>query len=177
MNDQGNNKPENTNDSAQIDQLKFQSFMSQARDDQNLSMGILAGIVAAALGAVAWAVVTALTNYQIGWMAVGVGFLVGFSIRQFGKGFDSIFGISGAVLSLVGCLLGNLLTVCIVISRQESVPFVDLLNRLNPAIAMELMKVTFSPIDLLFYGIAVYEGYKLSFRRISEEEIGRLTNT
>ena len=177
MNDQGNNKPENTNDSAQIDQLKFQGFMSQARDDQNLSMGILAGIVAAVLGAVAWAIVTALTNYQIGWMAVGVGFLVGFSIRQFGKGFDSIFGISGAVLSLVGCLLGNLLTVCIVISRQESVPFVDLLTRLNPAIAIELMKVTFSPIDLLFYGIAVYEGYKLSFRRISEEEIGRLTNT
>ena len=34
------------------------------------------------------------------------------------------------------------------------------------------MVVTFSPIDLLFYGIAVYEGYKLSFRQIGLDDLG-----
>jgi hypothetical protein len=33
------------------------------------------------------------------------------------------------------------------------------------------MATTFSPMDLLFYGIAVYEGFKLSFRKITHEEI------
>ena len=28
------------------------------------------------------------------------------------------------------------------------------------------MKADFSPIDLLFYGIAIYEGYKFSFRQV-----------
>ena len=33
------------------------------------------------------------------------------------------------------------------------------------------MKVMFSPIDLLFYAVGVYEGYKFSFRQLTEEEI------
>jgi hypothetical protein len=36
---------------------------------------------------------------------------------------------------------------------------------------MDLMKATFSPIDLLFYGIAVYEGYRFSFRQVTPEEL------
>jgi hypothetical protein len=33
------------------------------------------------------------------------------------------------------------------------------------------MKDSFSPMELLFYGIAIYEGYNFSFRKITEEEI------
>lgn len=36
---------------------------------------------------------------------------------------------------------------------------------------LEIMKVMFSPIDLLFYAVGVYEGYKFSFRQLTEEEI------
>lgn len=50
------------------------------------------------------------TEYQIGYMAIAVGFLVGFVIRLTGKGIDKIFGISGAILAIFGCLLGNLLS-------------------------------------------------------------------
>ena len=35
------------------------------------------------------------------------------------------------------------------------------------------MTITFSPIDLLFYGLAIYEGYKLSFRQITRDELER----
>jgi hypothetical protein len=34
-------------------------------------------------------------------------------------------------------------------------------------------RVTEDPMDLLFYGIALYEGYKLSFRQIGHEELER----
>ena len=34
------------------------------------------------------------------------------------------------------------------------------------------MVATFSPMDLLFYGIAVYEGYKFSFRQVGPEDLG-----
>ena len=49
--------------------------------------------------------------------------------------------------------------------------FFDTLANVNPAAIPDLMAATFSPMDLLFYGIAVYEGFKLSFRRITHEEI------
>jgi len=153
-----------------IDQVKSQMVMQEMKDNQNLLFGMIGGIVAAAIGAAIWATLTAMTNFQIGWMAVGVGFLVGHAVRMCGKGIDKSFGMVGATLSLLGCLAGNLLTVCIAISRHQQIPFFDLLSRLNPEIVVDLMRATFNPMDLLFYGIAVYEGYRFSFRRISEGE-------
>jgi len=39
------------------------------------------------------------------------------------------------------------------------------------------MKETFSPIDLLFYGIAIYEGYKLAVRQVTDEEMASVQRT
>jgi hypothetical protein len=50
--------------------------------EKKLLLGGLAGLAAAIIGAIVWAVLTVMTNYhQIGWMAVGVGALVGFALR------------------------------------------------------------------------------------------------
>ncbi|MGH8015396.1 MAG: hypothetical protein ACREBV_04335 [Candidatus Zixiibacteriota bacterium] len=108
-------------------------------------------------------------------MAIGVGFLVGFAVRKLGQGVDPTFGYIGAALSMVGCLIGNLLTTCIIVSQQEGVPLSEILEGLNPAVAGELMKYTFSPIDLLFYGLALYYGYKFSFRQLTEAELRSIT--
>jgi hypothetical protein len=35
----------------------------------------------------------------------------------------------------------------------------------------QIMIDSFSPMDILFYGFALYEGYKFSFREITEGEI------
>jgi hypothetical protein len=87
---------------------------------------------------------------------------------------DKTFGIAGAVLALLGCLVGNLMAMVGFVARQEGVPFFDLLSRLNPELAIDLMTASFSPIDLLFYGIAVYEGYRLSLRRLTPQEAKEL---
>ena len=141
------------------------------RDEQNLFAGLLAGLFAAIAGAAIWAIVTALTGYQIGWMAVGVGFLVGLAVRSLGKGIDKIFGVMGALLGLFGCLLGNLLAVCYFISDAMGIAYFDVVMQLTPAIAIEILQDTFTPIDLLFYGIAIYEAYRFSFRNITEDDL------
>ena len=158
----------------EIDQTKFQMMMQELQADQNLSFGIVGGIVGAAIGATIWAIITAVTNFQIGWMAVGVGILVGYAVRISGKGLDKTFGVVGAVLSILGCVVGNLLTACIIISTHQHIPVLQLLSRLNPEIVIEIMKATFNPMDLLFYAIAVYEGYRFSFRRLSKEGLEKL---
>jgi hypothetical protein len=157
-----------------IDEAKLQVFMRKAKDEQDLGKGVIAGAGAAIIGAVAWGLITYATGYQIGFMAVGVGFIVGYAVRQFGRGFDNVFGIAGAVLALVGCLVGNLFASCIAIANSEGMEVFDVISQLDLDLVMEIMQVTFSPMDLLFYGIAVYEGYKLSFRRLTEEELSRL---
>jgi hypothetical protein len=125
-------------------------------------MGLIAGLAAAAVGAGVWAVVTVVTGYQIGWMAVAVGFLVGWAVRLAGKGTSTAFGVLGAALALGGCLVGNLLTGSVVASRELGVPITEVLVRMTPTFGVDLMAAMFSPIDLLFYGLAIYQGYRFS---------------
>lgn len=47
----------------------------------------------------------------------------------------------------------------------------------QPKLAWELLRLAFQPLDLLFYGIALYEGYKFSFRRITRQELADALTT
>ena len=156
---------------AVLDQHKLQMLTQKYQNEQNLSMGILAGFGAAFAGAVIWALVSFFTGYQIGWMAIGVGFVVGFAIKTVGKGIDISFGIAGAVISLIGCALGNLLTICISIAAYQEVSFFDVFWSLDLAAIGTLFQETFSPMDILFYALAVYYGYRYSIAHFTEEEI------
>jgi hypothetical protein len=128
----------------------------------NLALGVIAGAVAALIGAAIWAAITVATGYQIGWMAVGVGFLVGIAVRQFGRGTTPVYGTVGAALALAGCVLGNVFAMVGYYANQENLPFFSVLAQAHPVGVMNALIETASPIDLLFYGIAVYEGFKLS---------------
>jgi len=159
----------------QIDERRLEQYLQEVRDNQNLMFGILGGVGAGLVGAVIWALITAWTNYQIGWMAIGVGFLVGYAVRILGRGIDMVFGIAGGVIALVSCAAGNLFSIVLAVSRQEAVPFFDIVARLNPQIIASVMKDTFHPMDALFYGLAIYVGYKYAFKPITDEELAKLT--
>jgi hypothetical protein len=125
---------------------------------------LLAGAASAVVGAAIWAVITVAVKYQIGWMAIGVGFLVGLSVKAAGKGGSPRHATIAAVFALLGCALGNLLSMCGFFAQQESMSFWQVLGQMNPDFAIKLMQISFSPMDILFYGIAVYEAYKLSLK-------------
>ncbi|MGE3802062.1 MAG: hypothetical protein AB7H80_13655 [Candidatus Kapaibacterium sp.] len=130
--------------------------LEQLKREQNLPRGVLFGVGAALVGAGLWAAITISTGYQIGFMAIGVGLLVGFAVRKGGQGIEQIFGIVGASLAFLGCLLGNVFT---------ALNFGWPLNS-------ELFSWMFSDfMDFLFYGLAIYEGYKFSFRRVTESDL------
>ena len=165
------NEPADEQPEISINEDKLNQYLDKLRVEQNLPLGLIGGLIAALVGAALWAVITVTTEYQIGYMAIAVGFIVGFTMKFTGKGIDKIFGIVGAALSLVGCLLGNCLSVVGFISIAEGIEYFETLAMIDYSLMPEIMMSTFSPIDLLFYGIAVYEGYKFSFRTITEQEI------
>jgi hypothetical protein len=159
----------------QINEQQMDLLMSQMESEQNLPFAIVGGLAAAMLGAAIWATITALTEYQIGFMAVGVGLLVGFSVRYFGKGIDKVYGVIGAAFALLGCAAGNFFTIIYFISVQESISILEILAEVDFEIITNLMIETFQPMDVLFYGIAVYEGYRFSFRQITDEDLSQVT--
>ena len=154
-----------------INQDKLNQYVEKLKLNQNLTFGFVCGLAAAIVGALLWAVITVSTQYQVGYMAVAVGLLVGYAIKISGKGIDKIFGIMGASLALFGCLLGNLLGIVGFIANDLGVGYSAALSIINFSTIPALMKESFGPIDLLFYGLAIYEGYKFSFRQMTEQEI------
>lgn len=129
------------------------------RVNGNFALGICGGLLAAIAAAVIWAALTAATNFQIGYMSVGVGFLVAFAMRFAGRGHDKRFAYAGALLSLLGCVMGNFLAACAIAANTAHAPILRAFAVLLPHFA-DVMKDTFNGMDLLFYAMGAYFGYK-----------------
>jgi hypothetical protein len=133
-----------------------------------LLVGTLGAIAGAVLGAIAWGAITAATHFQIGYMAVGVGFLAGYGMRVLGGGRDRLDGVLAGVVAFVGCVLGNLLTVVIEFAPHDNahrgIVELTLLVVLNPKLAWFMLSENFSIMDVLFYALAVYAGYRTALK-------------
>lgn len=138
-----------------------QSAIKQLDNQPSLLMGLVGGTVAMLVSAIIWGVISYVTEYQIGWMAIGVGFLVGIAIKFFGKGKSVMFGVSSAVLALIGCVLGNLIFYSGIIAREESASFLQVffILLLQPAAAIEVFSIAFGFMDIVFYTLAAYVGF------------------
>jgi hypothetical protein len=137
--------------------------------EQNLRRGTLAASLTALASALLWAVVSVSTGYKISFLAVGVGLLVGMTMRRYGKGIDKVFGIIGGLLTLAGCLGGVLLGVIGTIAQAQSISYLAVLSYFDLSVLGKLLINKFRPVDFFFYGVALYEGYLFSFRKIPQE--------
>jgi hypothetical protein len=135
--------------------------IDQLENESNLLMGLIGGAVAMLVSAIVWGAVTYFTNYQIGYLAVGVGFLVGIAVKYFGRGKTAIFGISSAILALMGTMLGNLMFYSGIIAKQESVPFLTVFFYFltTPADLIGVFAAAFGFMDIVFYVLAAYVGF------------------
>ena len=148
-----------------------EELLSKLRSHQDISYAFIGGFFLSVICAIIWAVITVTTEYQIGYMAIGLGFVVGMGVRFFGAGIDPIYGFVGAFLALVGCLLGNLFSQVGFIANEQSWGYFETLSFLDLPTIILLYQETFSVIDLLFYAIAVYIGYKFAFRQVPAHAI------
>jgi len=147
--------------------IKKGSVATEGQARRSVSVAAVAGLTAAVVGAMVWALLAAATNRALGCMVIGVGLLVGGTVRTLGRGTDRSLGYVGAAATAFGCLLGHLLSICTTIAGQEGLSPLNVVTYItsSPAVIPGAMIATFHPLDLMFYGMAFYAGYRLSFRR------------
>ena len=158
---------------AKMDRKKVEAALQSLMGEENFAMAVLAGSVGALICAFAWAAITVATGYQVGIVAIAVGFIVATAVRIAGRGLTSRFRVLGAVLALLGCVLGNLFTILYFGAKETGMPLMDFLRLIDVTMIPSLMMDSFSGMNLVFYGIAVYEGYNLSLRQIRDEDLAR----
>ncbi|UII26410.1 toxin-antitoxin system YwqK family antitoxin [Fulvivirga maritima] len=145
-------------------------LIERLREHQDLTFALVGGFAACLLSALLWAVITVATQFQIGYMAIGVGLIVGLAVRYFGAGVDKLYGVIGAIFALLGCVLGNLFSQIGFYANDQMLSYFDVFKMFSIAQFAGVVVDNISPIDFLFYGIALIEGYKFSFRNVSGEE-------
>lgn len=62
-------------------------------------------------------------------------------------------------------------SVLAMVANQENLDYLEILLRLDLTTIPAILQETFNFMDIVFYAIAIYEGYKFSFRVITEEEL------
>jgi hypothetical protein len=128
---------------------------------------LVAGLGAAIAGAVICAMIVVQLHLQYDFPAVGLGFGVAVAVRKAGKGNTPRFAFTGALCALLGCLLAEVFSAAGFHAAQtedvtSTLAVAQILD--DPNQAVQWMQTFSSRWSLLFYGIAVIEGYKLSRR-------------
>jgi hypothetical protein len=139
--------------------------------EQNLALGIVAGAGAAIAGAAIWMGITIATQMQFGLVAIAIGAGVGYAVRYAGKGVTKVFGVVGAVCTLLSCIAGEVFTVVQLSANAESIGFFDALAHVDLGSVVQNVVENSSIMTYIIYGIGIYEGYKFSFRKLTLQEI------
>ncbi len=80
------------------------------------------------------------------------------------QGIDQVFGVLGAACAGFGWALGTLMCNIAFIAKEDHVPVAAVLQELGPNELLFAALRNASFLDIVFLGIAVWEGYRFAFR-------------
>lgn len=126
---------------------------------------ILLGVVLGLVGAVLWFLSVIITKYELGIVALGVGFLVGYGISKgAGKKKSRNLQIISAIIALISILIGEyLITNHYAYQYLIQGGYAVKSYFLNPVavIKVTIDSIKSDPLTLLFWGIAVWFAYTI----------------
>jgi hypothetical protein len=122
-------------------------------------IGIVFSSVAAIVGIAIWITIAVVTGYEIGWVAWGVGGLIGLGMRLGYRDETSMSGLvaAGIAFCSVGLFKGVIILGALAARAEgENIPMVG-------------REGVFHPFDILFIGLAVATAYKVASGGGSDE--------
>jgi len=135
----------------------------------NLPLAVLLGIVAAVAGGLIWYAIVALTNYQLGIAAVGIGYLVGLAVVfGAGKKRGPALQAVAVVITLVAMVVGEYFVVrhfAVKAFAEEGISDIPVLLPLKTMFDWVIIGIKEDPITLLFWAIALFAAVSVPGRR------------
>ncbi|MFG2979221.1 hypothetical protein ACGFYY_40330 [Streptomyces sp. NPDC048331] len=124
----------------------------------NIGLAIPGAAVTALAAGAAYGGIMSAINFQIGYLAAGVGFLVALVAVRLG-GRNPILPVLSAALTLGGVYAGYVLAEAIAMSEQWPLTVTELLTSEIAEVHQSYLD-TFDPISILFYGIGAYAAFQ-----------------
>jgi hypothetical protein len=131
----------------------------------NLLGGVIGGVVAAIFAAGVWYGVVTITEYQVGFVAIAIGWIVGQGVVLGARGRGSILLIPvSVILTLLALATSEYLIVHHFVSEEfTGVPFPDL----ELAVDFVTASLQDDPLTLVFWGIALIPAVSVPWGLVS----------
>ncbi len=131
---------------------------AETGESGSTGLALLAGLVAAVAGGIAWGLIAKYTDYEVGVVAWGIGFATGFAVERAAGGRRSPDLQAIAIVSaLLGVLIGKYLGFAFTIqeAEQDFGTQTGLLSGEMFSLFRENLREVFGLFDLLWTGLAV----------------------
>jgi hypothetical protein len=138
-------------------------------ENPNILVAVLAGLAAAVIGTLVWYGVVVITEYQVGFIAVGVGWLVAMGVvlgsgRKRGRALQAI----SVAITLAALVVSEYLIVrhfAVELLAEEGITGLPLLLPLGLMIDLVVTSIGENLITLVFWAIAFWAAFSTPARR------------
>lgn len=141
---------------------------------QSVFHGLLAGIAAIVLFAIAWSLITEIGNRFLPWLSLLLGVLVGLAIRRGGQGFDWRFPLLAAALTVLGSLLGLIVVSAGTTAAELETSTFTILRNVTTLTWPVFFSEVVTLADIIYAGFAAVIAAFLSQRRLNRREFQAL---
>lgn len=140
-------------------EAEFQ-FPAPQTSASRFPMAVVVGMFTGGLAAVVWGALSFATGTKQGYLMLVIALVVSRSIRSVYDNSSGTARLAAGGITLVSCLLGNLMIGVFIEARQKNMAVLALLEMLQVGDAVRILQQTFSPTDLLLYLISFSMAYK-----------------
>jgi len=119
------------------------------RTKGNFTLAVCAGLIAAILATLIWLGITVMAGHYVVYVVLGVAAFIGLAIRMGGHGPSPLFGLLGALLTLLSCVT-VVVWAAIHTATTRQFDFYTLFTRVD---LLQLMNTIVSQTTPLMYGV------------------------
>ena len=129
--------------------------------------GLLAGVVAAVLASAIWYGVVAVSHYELGIVAIAVGFIVGQGVVLGARRRASmLLVVISPILTLLALAVSEYLIVAHFVGQELGVP-IDVVQPPDFIVSVVTESLAAEPITLAFWAIALFQAVAIPWRSIT----------
>ena len=129
--------------------------------------GLLAGVVAAVLASAIWYGVVAVSHYELGIVAIAVGFIVGQGVVLGARRRASmLLVVISPILTLLALAISEYLIVAHFVGQELGVP-IDVVQPPDFIVSVVGESLAAEPITLAFWAIALFQAVAIPWRAIT----------
>lgn len=129
----------------------------------NQIKGLLMAIISGIIGALFWVATVQITGYNLQPIIFLIGYMVSQAFVWNGKSEMKKWGVIAAIVTTICILFGKIILMIASVSQFYGISVYEMLSILNYLQLMKIIATTISPLEIIFYIIAIKFTYERSF--------------